>query len=184
VDTFAGAFVDQGSGEAGARSAVGECLLGRPEDQRGARTARGQGEQVAQGAAVVQLGAVPGSGEELADLYPACPLARPRQRTRAGEVARHIVVAERRHQGRSSSYGDGILAEDVPDEGGLPGGVEVVRPACAAPVTVEIPSCMNGPTVETTTSVGSRSRVRSAMEVTSASTAGSSASRRSAMASI
>jgi hypothetical protein len=57
------------------RSAVGECLIGRPEDQRGARTARGQGEQVAQGAAVAQLVTVPGSGEEVADLDAACPLA-------------------------------------------------------------------------------------------------------------
>jgi hypothetical protein len=67
------------------RSAVGECLIGRPEDQRGARTACGQGEQVAQGAAVAQLVTVPGSGEEVADLDAACPLA---PRVRASAPAR------------------------------------------------------------------------------------------------
>jgi hypothetical protein len=67
------------------RSAVGECLIGRPEDQRGARTACGQGEQVAQGAAVAQLVTVPASGEEVADLDAACPLA---PRVRASAPAR------------------------------------------------------------------------------------------------
>jgi hypothetical protein len=69
-----------------------------------------------------------GSGDEVADLDPACLLARPRQGKRAGEVDGHIVVAESRYQGRSSGCGDRIQAEDVPDEGRLAGGIEVKRP--------------------------------------------------------
>jgi hypothetical protein len=52
---FAGALLDQAGGGPGARAAVGEGVLGRCADQRGAGAPGGQGEGVAQGAAVAQL---------------------------------------------------------------------------------------------------------------------------------
>ena len=128
ADTLAGALVDQTGGSPGARAAVGERVLGRRAGQRGARAPRGQGESVAQGAPVAQFVTVARTGEEVADLDPGRPLACPGQGERAGEVARYVVVAEGRHDGRSASGRDGIQLEDAPDEGSLPRGVEVVCP--------------------------------------------------------
>lgn len=113
----------------GPLAAVGEPVLGRRSGQRLTCASRGQGVRVAQGAPVEQFVAVSGAGDEVAGLHVACPLARPRQGERAGEVARHVVVAERGHKGRSPDGRDSVqLKQDAAGEGPLPRRVEVVGP--------------------------------------------------------
>jgi hypothetical protein len=122
-------LVDHPGAGPGARPAVGEPVLGRGSDQRLTCASRGQGVRVTQGAAVTQFVAVSGAGDEVPGLHVACPLARARQGERAGEVARHVVVAERGHESRSPAGRDGVqLKEDAAGEGPLPRRVEVVRP--------------------------------------------------------
>ena len=128
ANALAGALVDEPGRSPRARAAVGERVVGGRTDERGARASRAQGEDVAQRAPVPKLVTVSRTGEEVADLDPAGPLARLRQGERAGQVARHIVVAEGGHESRSPAGGDGVERENAPDEGSLPCGVEVVGP--------------------------------------------------------
>lgn len=127
-DTLGGPLVDQSGRGSRAWRAVGEPVLGRRGDQRLARATRGQVPGVAQGAPVMQLTSAPRTGDEVADLDMACALARLFQGQGAGEIAGHVVVAERGHESRSPGGRDGVqLKEDPAGEGALPRGVEVAR---------------------------------------------------------